>query len=295
MAGCRPEHMRILLAMVRAYEALGFLGKTQAVSTGPNAPMVLVSGPVTEELGFNSGTCVAGPGSGSRVNTVIGRALRLILMNIGHCYPGVLDMDTIGSANKFSLCLAENATATPWEGWNVQHGYEAQASTVSIALVYPGADLYNITATTPAEMLDTVVSLTSSYTGTASSGRWIFGGRSDPETKVRFREQHVLLLAPDHASLLADHSWTKRDLQNYVHARSRMPFKKMYTNIVRPQADALRAAHPELDWLLDQPDTEVAIAEDPSCFEVFVTGGQAGRSQFFFGGGEIATVKIAGP
>lgn len=292
MAGCRPQHLPVLVATVRAYEALGFLGKTQAVSTGPNAPMVLVSGPIVDELGFNSGTCVAGPGSPSHVNSVIGRALRLILMNIGHAYPGVLDMDTIGTSNKYSLCLAEHAAASPWVGWRAEHGYGDTTSTVSIALVYPGADLYNITATSPEEMLDTVVSLTSSYTGTASSGRWLFGGRRDPMTKERFREQHVLLLAPDHAVLFAEHGWSKQDLQNYLHAHSRMPVGQMYTNIVRPQGAALRLAHPELDSLLDQPDTLVNIAEEPGCFEVFVTGGQTGRSQFYFGGGEIATVAV---
>jgi hypothetical protein len=201
-------------------------------------------------------------------------------------------MDTIGTSNKYSLCLAENEPAVPWAPWRVGQGYGADVSTVSIALVYPGCDLYNITATTPEEVLDTVTSLTSSYVGTASSGRWVFGGRKDPITERVFLEQHVLLLAPDHASIIKDHGWSKADVQNYLHTHSTMPFNQMYTNVVRPQRGALERARPDLMWLLDQPDTRVGITEDPRCFEVFVTGGGAGRSQFFYGGGQIATAQI---
>src|SRR5689334_6069147 len=123
MAGCRPEHIAVLVALVRAYVGTGAMGKTQAMSTGPNAPLVMVSGPIVERLGFNNSTCALGPGSVSYVNTVIGRALRLILMNIGQAYPGKMDMDTIGTANKYSFCVAENAAKSPWEPWNVRQGF----------------------------------------------------------------------------------------------------------------------------------------------------------------------------
>ena len=292
MAGCRPEHMPVLQALARAYEGLGFVGKTQAMSNGPNAPMVLVSGPIVKRLGFNYSTCVAGPGSPSHVNTVIGRALRLMLMNIGQAYPGSMDMDTIGTPNKYSFCLAENAERSPWEPWNVLKGFDKDTSTLSITLVYPGPDVCDFTATRPEEMLDTLVTLTGSYIGVASIGRWLYGGWQDPETKKLHRERNVLLLAPAHAALMEHYGWSRADVQNYIHERSRIPFRLLYTNNVRPQASALKAAHPELSWLLDQPETRVSIADGPECFEVFVTGGDAGRSQFYYGGSELSTVAV---
>ena len=291
MAGCLPQHMPVLVALVKAYDGHGMLGKTQAISTGPNAPMIMVSGPIVERLGFNSRTCGLGPGSPSRVNTVIGRALRLILMNIGQAYPGVLDMDTIGSSNKYSLCVAENREASPWS-WNVFRGYPEDVDLVSIALVYPGVDIYDITATRPEEMLDTVVSLTGSYRGTASTGRWLFGGRQDPVTKKVYQEHHVLLLAPSHASLLARHGWSVARLQEYLHSHSRIAFRELCTNILRPQGDALKLAHPELAWLLDQPETKVGITQTAECYEVFVTGGETGRSQFYYGGSEVSSAVV---
>jgi hypothetical protein len=292
MAGCRPEQMPVLIAMVRAYEGLGIAGKIQAMSTGPNAPVVLISGPVIRRLGFNNATCVAGPGSPSHVNTVVGRALRLILMNIGQNYPGLMDMDTIGSANKYSFCLAENADRSSWEPWNVRHGFDREASTVSIALVYPGPDLYDFTATRAEELLSTLATLTGSYIGGAGIGRWLYGGWQDPVTKQPLKERNIVLLAPAHAALFARDGWSLAEAQRVLHQKSRIPFRQLFSTTVRPQAPALLQAHPELSWLLDQPDTLVGMAEAPDCFEFFVTGGDAGRSQFLFAGSDVSTAVI---
>ena len=292
MAGCHPEHMPVLLAMVRAYEGLGIPGKIQAMSTGPNAPLVLISGPVIKKLGFNNSTCVAGPGSPSHVNTVVGRALRLILMNIGQNYPGLMDMDTIGTANKYSFCLAENAERSPWEPWNVYKGFDKETSTVSIALVYPGPDICDFTATRAEEMLDTLSTLTGSSIGGAGIGRWLYGGWQDPETKKPIRERNVILLAPAHAALMGRRGWSRAEAQQYLHQKSRIPFRLLFSSSVRPIASALMVAHPELSWLLDQQDTMISMAEGPDCYEFFVTGGDAGRSQFLYAGSVVSTVAI---
>jgi len=292
MAGCHPEHMPLLIALARAYEGTGIMGKTCAISTGPNAPLVLISGPIIQRMGFNNSTCVAGPASASHVNIVVGRALRLILMNIGQAYPGTMDMDTIGTPNKFSFCLAENAERSPWEPWNVEKGFDRDTSTLSICLVYPGPDVHDFTATRPEEMLQTLTSLTGSYTGTASIGRWLYGGRQDPVTKEVILEQNVLLLAPSHADLMRNAGWSKQDVREYLYRHSRIPWHRLHSGAVRPLAAALKAAHPELMWLVDQPDTLIPISPVPECFEIFVTGGEAGRSQFFWGGSETSTVAI---
>ena len=292
MAGCHPEHMPVLIAMVRAYEGLGIPGRIQAMSTGPNAPLVLLSGPVIKKLGFNNSTCVAGPGSPSHVNTVVGRALRLILMNIGQNYPGVMDMDTIGTANKYSFCLAENAERSPWEPWNVHKGFDKDQSTISIALVYPGPDICDFTATKAEEMLDTLSTLTGSYIGGAGIGRWLYGGWQDPETKKPIRERNVILLAPSHATLMANRGWSLADAQNYLHQKSRIPFSRLFSSSVKPLASALMVAHPELSWLLDQQDTMIGMAEGADCYEFFVTGGDAGRSQFLYSGSDVSTTAI---
>jgi hypothetical protein len=292
MAGCRPEHLPVLVALVQAYVGTGAMGKTQAMSTGPNAPLVLISGPIVERLGFNNSTCALGPASQSYVNTVIGRALRLILMNIGQAYPGRMDMDTIGTPNKYSFCVAENAAKSHWRPWHVEKGFGEDESTLSIALVYPGPDVHDMTSTTPAGFLDTIASLTAHYRGTASVGRWLYGGRAEPETGKKILERNVILLSPDHARLMREAGWSREQVGEYLYKASRMPFRDIYSQAVRDKKEALKKAYPELMWLLDAPDALVATAEDPSCYQCFVVGGEVGRSQYLFGGSEISTVKI---
>ncbi|MBW2426412.1 MAG: hypothetical protein JRG86_19360, partial [Deltaproteobacteria bacterium] len=96
MAGCRPEAMPIVMATMDCILEPSIGLRTWAMSTGPQAPMILVSGPIADEIGMNRGICALGPGSISEVNVAIGRSLRLIMMNVGLSYPGITDMDTIG-------------------------------------------------------------------------------------------------------------------------------------------------------------------------------------------------------
>ena len=116
MAGCKPEHLPIVMAGAKALSVLdpqdarGFL-----MSTSANGPLFLVNGPIAHELGINSKRATLGPGRQSRINIVIGRALILTLKNVGHWYPGHLDMDTIGTTRKFPQLIAENEDDTPWE------------------------------------------------------------------------------------------------------------------------------------------------------------------------------------
>ena len=72
---------------------------------------------------MNHGVCALGPGSVSAVNVAIGRTLRLVMMNVGHSYPGISDMDTIGSSMKFSACVAENEDRNPWAPFRVMEGF----------------------------------------------------------------------------------------------------------------------------------------------------------------------------
>src|SRR5882757_5515574 len=120
MAGSRPEAMPVIMAMMDCVLDPSIGLRTWAMSTGPQAPVVLVSGDIADAIGMNRGICALGPGSISQVNVAIGRTLRLVMMNIGLSYPGISDMDTIGTPMKFSACVAENEERTPWASWREQ-------------------------------------------------------------------------------------------------------------------------------------------------------------------------------
>ena len=132
MAGCRPEHLPVVLAATEAIAVPGFCLRATAMSTGPHAPLLVVNGPIASRIGMNSGRGALGPCRESAVNMVIGRALRLVMVNCGYAYLGLFDLDTIGAPRKFSYCLAENEAASPFVPYHVDRGFAPGESTVSV-------------------------------------------------------------------------------------------------------------------------------------------------------------------
>ena len=188
--------------------------------------------------------------------------------------------------------MAENEERSPWTPWNVDKGFDKDTSTVSIALVYPGPDIYNHTARTPEELLDTLVSSQETMWawpvwegGCSAAGRTL-----RPRETCRSRISSCWRLPTAISS--SGPVGAGRMSRTTCTTRAASHSKNLYANAVRPQAEALRKTRPELMWLVDQPDTLVAIAEGPHCFEIFVTGGEVGRSQFHWGASEIPTVAI---
>src|SRR5690606_11261901 len=105
MAGCRPECLPVVAAAVEALAAPEFNLVGIATTTGAAATAVIVNGPVAGRIGMNAGSNALGPGN--RANTTIGRAVRLVLQNVGGARPGEIDMATIGQPAKYGFCFAE--------------------------------------------------------------------------------------------------------------------------------------------------------------------------------------------
>jgi hypothetical protein len=292
MAGCRPEAMPVIMAMMECILEPSIGLRTWAMSTGPQAPIVLVSGPIADEIGMNHGVCALGPGSVSQVNVAIGRALRLIMMNVGLSYPGISDMDTIGTPMKFSACVAENEERTPWDSWRVQQGFGPEDSTVTVNVPYGMTEFFDFQNSTPEGLIETWATLTSQACGTPSAGAWLIKKNAPLEAGYPFHGEfsNLLLMAPDHAAVFARAGWTPTDIKNAIHRETKIPFRKLMLN---QAPDAFVASHPELLWLLDAPETPVTVNPSPDCFEFFVVGASAGRSQFCFGGTNSVTKKVA--
>jgi len=288
MAGCVPEHLPVLLAAVEAIAEPKFFLRLAAMSTGPHAPLILVNGPIVARLGINAGAGALGPSAKNRPNVVIGRALRLVYMNVGQAYSGVMDMDTIGSANKFSLCVGENEGATPWAPFHVDRGFAREQSTVSVLTVYASSDVFDFYNTTPEGVLDTVA-MVARNPGIASTGRWLEGGWAVPTTKEKIVERNLVMLCPEHADIIARAGWSKADVRRYLYRRATMSFRELRAN---REPSTLLAGRPDLQWLADQPDLQLPIVERPECYELAVVGGAAGRSMYFFGAHEAITKPV---
>ena len=290
MAGAAPDTMPVILAMADCVLDPSIGLRTFAMSTGPQAPIVLVSGPVAAQIGMNHGVCALGPGSTSQVNVAIGRTLRLLMMNVGHSYPGISDMDTIGSSMKFSACVAENEDRNPWEPFRVSQGFDAAQSTVTVNVPYGVCELFDFENHEPDQLIRSYATVTRNVVGSPNPGVWLIKTPADPSAGYPFNGvyHNLLLMCPEHAEAFAAAGWTVDDIKTALHTQSRVPFSEAMVNKPLP---LFKAAHPELQFLLDHPDTPVSLYPSPECFQVFVVGAVAGRSLYFHGG----TVSVTKP
>ena len=138
MAGCRPEYFPVVVATIEAMLEPEHNLHAVTVSTMGAAPLLVVNGPVVDEIGLNSGVSVFGPGR--RANATIGRAIRLTIMNVTGALPGDLDQSSLGHAGKYTWCIAEDGQSSPWQPLHVDRGFAADESTVT---VFPGLVAYS--------------------------------------------------------------------------------------------------------------------------------------------------------
>jgi hypothetical protein len=282
MAGCKPEHLPVLLAAVDAIADPRYMLRNVAMSTGAHAPFMFLNGPVVNDLGVATGRCALGPGAQSAVNTVLGRAMRLIFMNVGHAYPGVMDMDTLGTAFKYSLCLGEAEEASAWEPLHVERGFQSGQSVVTMFSTYGIMEVEDNNGTTPEEILDTACS-NACARGIKSVGFWLLGWRADAQAGVDVKETHQFVVCPVHAAIFRKAGWSKAQVKQYLYANARLPFGELMKNT---EPAAFRDAHPRLQWLWDSPETRLPVLETPECFDIVVAGGMGGRSAWSYGAAE---------
>ena len=275
MAGCEPAHLPILMAASEALPGFGTTARALTMSTSPNAPLMVINGPIAGEIGINSGRCALGPGAQSRHNVVLGRAFRLILMNVGNAYPGRMDMDTIGSARKFSLCVAENEAESPWGPYHVDQGFDKDESTVTLFDSIGEGDVDDLTNYEPERVLDSFAAICSNV-----AARYVinFFDQEKPTDRL------LLAMCPEHANICGKAGWSKYSVREYVHnnarmnARVAMSWGRMTPEIFRPQ----------WKWLLERSEWELEqltlnVMESSDFYDIVVLGGPAGKSLVFNG------------
>jgi hypothetical protein len=130
MAGCKPEYMPVLLAIIEAMNAEWYSSTVRSTSSFSMA--ILVNGPIAAKIGMNAGINALGSGTGNKANATIGRFLRLALICLGGARTGVSDLSSIGNPSKYSFAFAENEKASPWEPYHVSAGYSVDDSVVTL-------------------------------------------------------------------------------------------------------------------------------------------------------------------
>jgi hypothetical protein len=121
MAGCKPEYAPVVRAALLALAQPAFNLNGVQATTHMAAPLLIVNGPIAGAVGMNPGANAFG--SGNRANATIGRAIRLVLLNVGGAWPGDLDKATLGHPGKYTYAVAENEAESPWAPYHVEKGF----------------------------------------------------------------------------------------------------------------------------------------------------------------------------
>jgi hypothetical protein len=288
MAGCRPEHLPLVITAAKCLSDPYMMLRNFAMSTAPHAPLMIVNGPIAKKLGINSKSCALGPGSVSYANTVIGRTLRLMMMNLGHSYPGVGDMDTIGSPTKYSMCVAENEDDSPWTPLHVDRGFDKDTSTVTVHFNYGLCDMADALSNEPNGLVEHFAGTANNY-GHMSIGQWLVGHRTDQRYNAEVKETDMILMCQDHAKLFAKHGWSKKQVQKAIHEQALAPARLLWRDM-----RLLQAAHPDSTMVDEDPNRLLPVLESPECYHIAVVGADVGRSLYCWGAGDAVTKPVEG-
>jgi hypothetical protein len=271
LAGAGPGDLPVIVAAVQALADPRFNLAAIQTTTHPCTPLVIVNGPLARRLGVNGGANALG--GGHRGNAVIGRAVRLVLQNVGGATPGEVDRATQGHPGKFSYCLAENEAESPWEPLHVERGFPREASCVTVC-GSEGPHNVNDHGSTTAEGLLRALVGTAATTG---------------NNNVYLGGEPLVLLGPEHAKTIAASGWSKDDLRKAFWERARVRLDAFSAE------NLARFAVIDPPRFADQPgDATVALAPSPADVMVVVAGGPGKHSAIVptFGATRSVTVQI---
>lgn len=209
MAGCRPEYMPVVIAMVRAAARPEFNLAGLQTTSNPVSPMVVVNGQARLDLEMNGGRNALGPGN--RANATLGRALRLILINVGGSVPGSVDKATLGMPGKYTFCFAEDEENSAWAPLSVDRGLARGESAVSLFAAQGTTNLGCGTAGP-----DPILTVVADGIATYGSNNYLLGGG-----------QPVVILPPGHADLMSSAGWSKLDVQTFLYEKSAVPLDRL--------------------------------------------------------------------
>jgi len=248
MAGCKPQAMPILVTAFKALYNPKYNLLQSVTTSHPGGNLVLVSGPIAQEIGLSGKQGCMGPGY--PVNATVGRAVNLVIMNVCRSVPGICDLDCIASQAEFTYCFAEEPSVAQWKMINEEH-YNAKTTTVYVMKAEPQHDIIDFLSLNGHDLLDTI---TDCCTTLGSNNAYMPGPM-------------VVALTPDHGIMLKNSGYTKDMIREHIHLRAvhDVPMVRDRGLVpVRPPEFADK--HP------------MPVTRSPKDIEVVVVGGRGGHS-----------------
>jgi len=209
MAGCRPEYLPVVLAAIEAACTQEFNIHGLLATTWFSGPLVIVNGPVARAIGMNSGLNALG--QGNRANATIGRALQLVVRNVGGGRPGEVDRATLGNPGKYTFCFAEDEAGSPWEPLAVERGLPPGTSAVTL---FAAAGVQGVVD----QLSRDPESLARSFAACL---------RSVAHPKNVFVWDALLVVSPEHARVFREAGWSKARLREELDDLLQIPAEEL--------------------------------------------------------------------
>jgi hypothetical protein len=257
MAGCRPEYLPVVIAGVEAMCDDAFDLHGVSATTNFHSPLFVVNGPARKALDINCARGAFGPGW--RANATIGRALRLIVANVGGASAGTMSMSTMAHPGRYTYCIGEHEEESPWDSLAVEHGFAASDSTVAAFAGEAPHGVYDHRSTTAKDLLITI-----------SRSLEVISHH-----KSTHHGDTLLVFSPEHAQVIATDGWGKADMRDFLWNRLRKPVSELIPGVDGgeglPAHVMAKFEHPETDTTL------IPKFREPDNLKFVVAGGTAGR------------------
>ena len=255
MAGCKPEYFPVVIASVEAALQDRFCMHGLLCTTYFSSPVMVVNGPITKQIGMNSG--VNALGQGNRANATIGRALQLIIRNVGGGVPGGIDRANMGNPGKYTYCFAEDESDENWGSLSMDRGFGRKDSVISL---FAGDGLQPV--------LDQ-----QSRTPHSLAKSMAMSLRSVAHTKLFGIADAILVVCPEHRRVFREGGWSKEDLR-----------KALHEELVTPGAEIIRGANDIAEGMPTNFKDKVLNKFRDDGLHIVTTGGTAGMFSAIIGG-----------
>ena len=247
MAGCKPEYMPVVLASIEAALEPVFSLHGLLATTYFSSPIIIVNGPVARRIGMNAGLNALG--QGNRANATIGRALQLIVRNVGGGRPGEADRATLGGPGKYTFCFAEDESDAGWQPLSVSRGFAPGSSTVTL---FQGEGVQGFVDQRSRAPGDLARSLA-------------MGLNAIGHPKIALSQRAILVLSPEHYAIFAEAGWGRKQIEEAIYAAT-----------VRPGVDLIAGAHGVGEGMPAAMANQAIPKFNPGALLVVRAGGPAG-------------------
>ncbi|MFV0299119.1 MAG: hypothetical protein ACK5JT_23705 [Hyphomicrobiaceae bacterium] len=264
MAGCKPEYFPVVLAGLRAVQEPAYNLHGTLATTHPCGQLMLVNGPLRNTLGINCGSnCL---GQGRRANATIGRALQLVLLNIGGAKPGDMDRATHGSPAKYSYCFGENEEESPFEPYHVRKGFAVGDSVVTTMAAEAPHNINDHASNTGKGLIETIAA-TMSEAGA---------------NNVYLQGPSFVVLGPEHAKTMARDGYTPQMIQEALFEGSKVHISRISAENLQSWAEQDRKPINDHYYPANSPESiNVVVAGGPGKHSLYIPsfGNTAASSQ----------------